>query len=436
MPQASTLCLEEVERLPLTLQRRIRDWIECAPPAGGACAALVRWIATTGDTNSGCEPWPALARALSGLSVRLPPLRERPHLIASAVGETSRAWCERHRERPRRFGEDALAVMEEYPWPGNLRELEAVVVQTLAAGASDPVRSDDLQCDGQAFSPLGAGEVGELIVGGELEELEELTPLEEDEAPAEVAQPARADAEPVVQPPAQPAVQPPARPAAAHDDSPAQAVSLARLVASLSHEVRNPLSSIRTFAGLLPERFDDPEFRSHFAELVNQDVERIGALVSRLDRLADLESPKREAVDVAALLEQLLDEREETIRKRRLLVLKELDTSRPLVTADREQLGFAFEALLGKSLELVPERGDVYLASRHHEPQPPGSASVRVLVRFHDPEKGGASADAAFAEHSLDLVIAELVIRAQGGHFALTRAEGKDTVIVVDLPAQ
>ncbi len=437
MPLAATLCLEEVERLPLALQRRIRDWVECAPPAGGACAALVRWIATTGDTSSGREPWPALARALSGLSVRLPPLRERPHQIASVVGATSRAWCERHRERPRRFGEDALAVMEEYPWPGNLRELEAVVVQTLAAGASDPVRSDDLQCDGRAFSPLGAGEVGELIVGGEREGLDELTPLEEAEAPAQTAQPERArDAlrEPPVQPSEQP-LQAPAAPGAA----PEQAASLARLVASLSHEVRNPLASIRTFAGLLPERFEDPEFRSRFAELVSQDVDRIDALVDRLDRLSDLQSPKREAVDIAALLERLLDEREETIRKRRLLVLKELDADRPLVAADREQLGFAFETLLGKSLELVPERGDVYLASRYHEARPPGAASVRVLVRFHDPDaRGGSPArfDAAFAERSLEFVIAELVIRAQGGHFALTSTEGKETVIVVDLPAQ
>jgi DNA-binding NtrC family response regulator len=438
MPLVPTLCLEEVENLPVTLQRRIRDWIECAPPAGGACTALARWIATTGDTGSGREPWPALTRALSGLSVRLPPLRERPHLIAGVVGETSRAWCEKRRERPRRFGEDALAVMEEYPWPGNLRELEAVVVQTLAAGASDPVRSGDLRCDGRVFSPLGAGEVGALIVR---DDLEELTPLEEAERPAppQPGQPGDARArdevsEPVVQPPPEPAHRP-----APLGDSPAQAMSLARLVASLSHEVRNPLATIRTFAGLLPERFGDPEFRSPFAELVSRDVDRIDALVERLGRLSDLQAPKREAVDVATLLEQLLDEREETIRERRLLVLKELDTSRPLAVADREQLSFAFEALLGKSLELVPERGDVYLASRHHERQPSGPASVRVLVRFHDPETGGgspASADAAFAEHSLELVIAELVIRAQGGDFALTSTEGKETVIVVDLPAQ
>jgi signal transduction histidine kinase len=424
-----------VERLPLTLQRRMRDWIECAPPAGGACTAMVRWIATTGDTGSGCEPWPALARALSGLSVRLPPLRERPHLIASAVGETSRAWCERHRERPRRFGEDALAVMEEYPWPGNLRELEAVVVQTLAAGASDPVRSDDLQYDGQAFSPLGAGEVGELIVGGEPEDLEELAPLEEAEAPAQVE---TAQPEPVVDADPEPSPQP-SQPPRQRSAAPGEAASLARLVASLTHEVRNPLASIRTFAGLLPERFQDPEFRGRFAELVSQDVDRIDALVDRLDRLSDLQSPKREAVDIAALLERLLDEREETIRRRRLLVLKELDADRPLVEADREQLGFAFDMLLGKSLELVPERGDVYLASRYHEAQPPDVASVRVLVRFHDPDTGGGSPahfDVAFAERSLELVIAELVIRAQGGHFALTGGDGKETVIVVDLPAQ
>jgi nitrogen-specific signal transduction histidine kinase len=33
------------------------------------------------------------------------------------------------------------------------------------------------------------------------------------------------------------------------------------LAASMSHEVRNPLVAIKTFAQLLPERFDDPDFR-------------------------------------------------------------------------------------------------------------------------------------------------------------------------------
>jgi hypothetical protein len=62
-----------------------------------------------------------------------------------------------------------------------------------------------------------------------------------------------------------------------------------------------------------------------------------------------------------------------------------------------------------------------------------------VLLRFHDRERAGAAApssDLSLAENSLELTIAELVIRAQGGSFALTTTEGKETVIVVDLTAR
>jgi len=440
---ALTICLEEVDRLPVCVQLRVCEWIESGLPPGVVNTPLLRWLGTTGEAGSGRVPEHALCCALSDLAIRLPPLRERPHLVGAVAGEVSRLWCESRQVRPRRFGEDALSVMEEYPWPGNLREMEAVVVQTLASATSDPVRSDDLQYDGYAFAPLGAGEVGALIIEDEPDEGPEVEA--ETEAPDWSALAEQAADLLVVETEHE---TPPVRAEAASrlpDDAsasgaaPVDEVSLARLVASLSHEVRNPLATIRTFAGLLPERFNDPEFRDRFTEVVNQDVARIDALVEQLGRLSDLQAPKRETVDVSALLEELLDQREETIRERRLLVLKELDTDRGMVVADREQLRFAFEALLGKSLELVPERGDVYLASRHHEKGMAGLPSVRVLVRFHDREKTGAGAPSSglsLAEHSLELTIAELVIRAQGGGFALTTTEGKETVIVVDLAAR
>jgi len=39
---------------------------------------------------------------------------------------------------------------------------------------------------------------------------------------------------------------------------------LGTLTAGLAHEIRNPLVAIKTFTQLLPERFDDNEFRNHF----------------------------------------------------------------------------------------------------------------------------------------------------------------------------
>ena len=438
-PMSVAIWLEEVERLPVALQAQLREWIECAPPPGVVRAPLLRWIGTTGDSGSGREPEPGLRRALSGLCIRLAPLRERPELVSTVASEVTRLWCGSRRLRARRFGEDAIAVMEEYPWPGNLRELEAVVVQTLAAGSSDPVRSDDLQYDGHAFSPLGASEVGALIVDeGEAEH-----PLHQPHA--QVSRPEPQPEQPASIAPTEQEVRRAAESGTAgrepgeRSDPPVAEASLARIVASLSHEVRNPLATIRTFASLLPERFNDPEFRSRFTEVVTQDIGRIDALVEQLGRLADLQAPKRETLDVSALLEQLLDEREETIRRRKLLVLKELDMGRSIVTADRAQLRFAFEVLLGKSLDLVPDRGDVYLASRRHDGGPGTKPSVRILVRFHDPDQtgaGAASSGASIAEHSLELTIAELVIRAQRGSFALTTTEGKETVIVIDLPVE
>jgi K+-sensing histidine kinase KdpD len=95
----------------------------------------------------------------------------------------------------------------------------------------------------------------------------------------------------------------------------------------------------------------------------------------------------------------------------------------------------AFDALLGKCLEWVPERGDVYIASRHHAAGLPSEGSMRVLLRFHTPGATSSGPGVSIAETSLDLMIAEIIVRAQGGDFAVAATDGEETLIVVDLPA-
>jgi len=60
--------------------------------------------------------------------------------------------------------------------------------------------------------------------------------------------------------------------------------------ASLAHEIRNPLVSLKTFAHLLPHRFDDPEFRRRFQVLIPTEVDRIDRLSQQL---LDLSHPRR-----------------------------------------------------------------------------------------------------------------------------------------------
>ena len=91
---------------------------------------------------------------------------------------------------------------------------------------------------------------------------------------------------------------PPESPAAALIPELQPDQSWRRLARSLSHEIRHPLVSIRTFAELLPEHFEDETFRARFTELVGKDVEHIGDVLTRLSKITESESSEAGPVDV------------------------------------------------------------------------------------------------------------------------------------------
>ncbi|MBW2665798.1 MAG: hypothetical protein JRE13_05845 [Deltaproteobacteria bacterium] len=438
LPHA-TLWLDEVDRLPATSQRRLQGWVEWALPPGSLRAAEVRWLGTTSDPPRHLTP--ELQQVLSTFSLKIPPLRDRPEKIAALVEATAQAWGSAHQRRVRNFADDAIAELTAYPWQGNLAELEAVVVQSLLAGTSDPIHADELRYDEASFAPIDADELGVVLLDDEDELCAGLTPDSDDDEDALLETFLAEDSDEVTLDLGDGAIPTPIPEVAAAEETERRDVSgigLRRLVAAVAHEVRNPLTTIRTFAELFPDQHQDPEFREKFAELVGRGVDRIESVVRELTQLAELTAPLVEPVDVAGMFEELLELQRETIHARRLVVLKELDRNRPLALGDSAQLRFAFEAMIRKCLEIVPERGDVYLASRHHETCLQGRPALRVLVRFHGPgapRNGPIVPGIAPAENALEFVVAEAVVRAQGGAFTIQTADADETILVLALPA-
>ena len=68
----------------------------------------------------------------------------------------------------------------------------------------------------------------------------------------------------------------------AHERELADKEFFTRLAARLSHELKNSLVSIKIYAQLLPERYDDPEFRDQFRHIVASEVNRVDLLVQNL----------------------------------------------------------------------------------------------------------------------------------------------------------
>ncbi|HWA11342.1 MAG TPA: ATP-binding protein [Opitutaceae bacterium] len=68
-----------------------------------------------------------------------------------------------------------------------------------------------------------------------------------------------------------------------------QLATVGLLGASLAHEIRNPLVTIKTFVQLLPQHYQDAAFRDKFFRLIGDEVSRIDRLT---EQLLDLASPR------------------------------------------------------------------------------------------------------------------------------------------------
>jgi DNA-binding NtrC family response regulator len=87
---------------------------------------------------------------LNAVTIYLPPLRERREDIfplANYFGE--RVWS---LNPPVRFSPEVLALLDQYPWPGNIRELENAVVRAVAL-CKNVVRPEDLPERVRSFRP-------------------------------------------------------------------------------------------------------------------------------------------------------------------------------------------------------------------------------------------------------------------------------------------
>lgn len=140
----ATLFLKNLEALEPQTIVELRRWIEFEFPPGTRCATQIRWVAALGPRGSTSQVDDGLLAVLSGLEVRLPPLRARRSSIEAFARDTALAQNDAERRRVRDFSTDAIAALQAHSWPGNLRELENVIRRALADSSADPLEARHL----------------------------------------------------------------------------------------------------------------------------------------------------------------------------------------------------------------------------------------------------------------------------------------------------
>jgi len=137
--------------------------------------------------------------------------------------------------------------------------------------------------------------------------------------------------------------------------------TMGMIAGELAHEIKNPLVSVRTLAQLLPDKYEDEEFRNEFMTLALKEIDRIDEMVNKLFNLT-LKKEKGEYVKVSLsdLLEEILEDISIQLSAKHIQIIKKY-LSQPNVFADRVELKKAFSNIITNCAEAVDEKGKIYI---------------------------------------------------------------------------
>ena len=113
-----------------------------------------------------------------------------------------------------------------------------------------------------------------------------------------------------------------------------QLATVGMLGASLAHEIRNPLVSLKAFVQLLPTRHHEPAFRERFFHLMSEEVKRIDRLTEQLLDLASPRAYSPQAIELHPVIQAGLDLVRPRAMDAEVAIVSELKASPDQVLSD------------------------------------------------------------------------------------------------------
>lgn len=223
--------------------------------------------------------------------------------------------------------------------------------------------------------------------------------------------------------------------------------AIERFAADVSHELKNPLTSLRSAVETLPLARNDTD-RARLAEIIQHDVRRLDRLISDISNAsrvdAELARENTETVDVARLAETIVSIQNDLAAARNVTVA--LDAPRGKVSTavwgHDTRLAQVFTNLIDNAVSFSPDGGTVQVTVTVEGEQ--------VVVRVRDEGKGvpedseklfqrfytDRPDQESFGDHSgLGLSISRQIAQAHRGTLvAGNRDEGTGAVFTLTLP--
>jgi signal transduction histidine kinase len=239
---------------------------------------------------------------------------------------------------------------------------------------------------------------------------------------------------------------------------PMQAADM-EVVASLTQELRQPMSSIIGYADLLLSESVGliGALQRKFLERIKASSERIGVLLDDLIRVMDIDSGNlklaQESVDVSRVIDDALRASDTLFREKNLQLTCDIPANLPPVQADRDALLQILSHLLGNSGAASQNDTAVRLTVEHQSEQRPGADPLHYLILSVSDTGGGippadqprvfsrlyradAPLIAGLGDNGMGLSIAKALVEGHGGRIWVLSDPGVGSTFFVLLPLE
>jgi two-component system sensor histidine kinase AtoS len=214
--------------------------------------------------------------------------------------------------------------------------------------------------------------------------------------------------------------------------------ALGTLSAGLAHEIKNPLSAIKTFVQLLPQKIGNSSFMEKFNITVPREIDRINHLVEDLLELTRRRVRPLVDLKVDSLIHQVIDLHGEELKRRQIVFQDDLNKTISSVHGDAETLYRAFSNLIINAIQAMPNGGILSISSKLD----PSSSSLEITFR-----DTGIGMDETTAKNifnpffttkdkgaGLGLALTRKIIEDHRGTIEVVSKKGMGTTFTVHLP--
>ena len=319
----ATLYLKEVGYLGQVDQQSLLELIEDGIFQNGTEKKAIKNIRFISSSSENVKEKVAqgkfsedLYHRLNTVILPIPPLRQRSEEISTIAQHILADCSKKMKIKTAGISDNVLMLLENYWWPGNLRELENMIIRSAIFAEGETITEKDLFFDTE-------NEKNSFISFVKKSEMKPSADHKKN-----------------------------------HSEDP-HTYSLSLFFIELVHRIKNPLVSIKTFTQLLREKFGDVEFREYFYRIVTEDIERIDAVLNGLLNYIKINTPLEKTNTVHFILEDVLKRHEVQLEDKKIRIFRKFEKDLPETVVHDEQLRYIFNSLLQYAIPSIPPNGSI-----------------------------------------------------------------------------